>query len=128
MAKKDEAYILGKYTDDAEFKIFTGNLNFEKSKYYVYNSISNGLMCHQWKRKVILPLVMLSLWCKMEAKSQYDAIEGGNATFQTNWRIASNQWHFFHYSDGITQYDAVATAKQIDHFTWGVCGDWGVSE
>ncbi len=40
--KKNEAYILGKYTDDAEFKIFTGNLNFEKGKYYVYNSISNG--------------------------------------------------------------------------------------
>lgn len=41
-AKKNEAYILGKYTDDAEFKIFTGNLSFEKGKYYVYNSISNG--------------------------------------------------------------------------------------
>ena len=40
--KKDDAYILGKYTDNAEFKIFTGNLNFEKGKYYVYNSISNG--------------------------------------------------------------------------------------
>ena len=40
--KKNDAYILGKYTDDAEFKIFTGNLNFEKGKYYVYNSISNG--------------------------------------------------------------------------------------
>lgn len=42
VTKKNEAYILGKYTDDAEFKIFTGNLNFEKGKYYVYNSISNG--------------------------------------------------------------------------------------
>ena len=42
VAKKNEAYILGKYTDDAEFKIFTGNLSFEKGKYYVYNSISNG--------------------------------------------------------------------------------------
>lgn len=40
--KKNEAYILGKYTDDAEFKIYTGNLNFEKGKYYIYNSISNG--------------------------------------------------------------------------------------
>lgn len=42
VAKKNDAYIFGKYTDDAEFKIFTGNLNFEKGKYYVYNSISNG--------------------------------------------------------------------------------------
>lgn len=42
VAKKNEAYILGKYTDNAEFKIFTGYLNFEKAKYYVYNSISNG--------------------------------------------------------------------------------------
>ena len=41
-AKKSSAYILGKYTDNAEFKIFTSNLNFEKGKYYVYNSVSNG--------------------------------------------------------------------------------------
>ena len=42
VAQKNDAYILGKYTDNAEFKIFTGNLNFEKGKYYVYNSVSNG--------------------------------------------------------------------------------------
>ena len=40
--KKNDAYILGKYTDGAEFKIFTSNLNFEKGKYYVYNSVSNS--------------------------------------------------------------------------------------
>ena len=40
--KKKDAYILGKYTDGAEFKVFTGNLEFEKGKYYVYNSVSNG--------------------------------------------------------------------------------------
>ena len=40
--KKDESYILGTYKDDAEFKIYTGNLTFEKGKYYVYNSVSNG--------------------------------------------------------------------------------------
>ncbi len=40
--KKNDAYILGKYTDEAEFKVFTGNLNFEKGKYYVYNSVSNS--------------------------------------------------------------------------------------
>lgn len=39
---KNAAYIQGKYTDDAEFKIFTGNLDFEKGKYYIYNSISGG--------------------------------------------------------------------------------------
>jgi len=39
---KNNAYIKGIYTDEAEFKIFTGNLNFEKGKYYVYNSVSNG--------------------------------------------------------------------------------------
>lgn len=41
-AEKNNAYILGKYTNNAEFKVFTGNLNFEKGKYYVYNSVSNG--------------------------------------------------------------------------------------
>ena len=39
--QKDTAYILGKYSDDAEFMVFTGKLNFEKGKYYVYNSVSN---------------------------------------------------------------------------------------
>ncbi|MBQ9077312.1 MAG: SUMF1/EgtB/PvdO family nonheme iron enzyme [Muribaculaceae bacterium] len=43
VSSKNEAYIIGKYTNDAEFLIYTGNLNFEKGKYYVYNSVSNGL-------------------------------------------------------------------------------------
>ncbi|MBQ5669904.1 MAG: hypothetical protein IIV29_04365, partial [Tidjanibacter sp.] len=38
---KNKAYILGKYTNGAEFQIFTGNLNFSKGKYYVYNSVDN---------------------------------------------------------------------------------------
>ena len=40
--QKSNAYIWGRYTNKAEFKAFTGNLNFEKGKYYVYNSVSNG--------------------------------------------------------------------------------------
>lgn len=40
-AHKDKAYILGTYTNGAEFQISTGNLKFAKGKYYVYNSIDN---------------------------------------------------------------------------------------
>ena len=40
-AHKDKAYILGAYTNGAEFQISTGNLKFTKGKYYVYNSIDN---------------------------------------------------------------------------------------
>ena len=40
--KRSDAYILGQYTSNAEFKVFTGSLDFEKGKYYVYNSVSNG--------------------------------------------------------------------------------------
>lgn len=40
--KRSDAYILGQYTSNAEFKVFTGYLSFEKGKYYVYNSVSNG--------------------------------------------------------------------------------------
>lgn len=39
--KQNEAYLIGTYVDNAEFKIFTGNLNFQKGKYYVFNSVSN---------------------------------------------------------------------------------------
>ena len=38
-SKKDEAYISGTYTNSAEFQIKTGALNFEKGKYYVYNTM-----------------------------------------------------------------------------------------
>lgn len=55
---------------------------------------------------------------------QYDTVNGGDNAFQENWRIAPNQWHFFHYDEGATSYNALKTDKQIDHFTWGVCGDW----
>lgn len=40
--KKDKAYLQGVYSDGAEFKFFTGNANFEKGKYYVYNSVAGG--------------------------------------------------------------------------------------
>lgn len=40
--KKDEAYLQGVYSDGAEFKFYTGNVNFEKGKYYVYNSFAGG--------------------------------------------------------------------------------------
>ena len=40
-AHKDKAYILGAYTNGAEFQIYTGNLKFTKGKYYVYNSVDN---------------------------------------------------------------------------------------
>ena len=40
-AHKDKAYILGTYTNGAEFHISTGNLKFAKGKYYVYNSVDN---------------------------------------------------------------------------------------
>lgn len=39
---KDTAHIFGKYTDSEYFKVFTGNLVFEKGKYYIYNSIAGG--------------------------------------------------------------------------------------
>ena len=34
-----ESYLLGKHSNDANFKVFTGNLGFDKGKYYIYNSI-----------------------------------------------------------------------------------------
>lgn len=40
--KQDKAYIGGTYTDNAEFKCYTGNLAFEKGKYYVYSSVTGG--------------------------------------------------------------------------------------
>lgn len=55
---------------------------------------------------------------------QYDAVNGGGELFQENWKIASSQWHFFRYDEGITSYQTSKTDKQIDHFTWGVCGEW----
>lgn len=37
---KDAAYLSGTHTNGTTFKITTGNLSFEKGKYYVYNDIS----------------------------------------------------------------------------------------
>ena len=33
------AYLIGKHTDNTEFKIFTGKLIYEKGKYYIYNDV-----------------------------------------------------------------------------------------
>lgn len=40
--KKDKAYIQGVYSDSAEFTFLTGSANFEKGKYYIYNSVAGG--------------------------------------------------------------------------------------
>ena len=41
---KNNAYIIGTYNDNAVFKVSTGNLNFEKGKYYVYDSMTNSFV------------------------------------------------------------------------------------
>ena len=55
---------------------------------------------------------------------QYDAINAGNESFQENWKLSPNQWSVFHYDKNETSYDASSTDKQVDLFTWGVCGNW----
>ena len=55
---------------------------------------------------------------------QYDAVNGGDRSFQTNWRIAPSQWHFFRYDISSSTYTINVDDEQIDHFTWGTCGNW----
>ena len=38
--KQDQAYLEGTHTNDTKFKIYTGSLNYEIGKYYVYNDIN----------------------------------------------------------------------------------------
>ena len=38
--KQDQAYLEGLHTNDTQFKIYTGKLNYEIGKYYVYNDIN----------------------------------------------------------------------------------------
>ena len=38
--KQAQAYLEGRHTNDTQFKIYTGNLNYEIGKYYVYNDIN----------------------------------------------------------------------------------------
>jgi hypothetical protein len=61
-------------------------------------------------------------WAK--GNLQYDAVNGGNDTFQENWKLAPNQWHYYRYDEGLESYEVLKSDKQVDHFTWGVCGDW----
>ena len=38
--KKDQAYLEGSHTNGTQFRIYTGNLNYETGKYYIYNDIN----------------------------------------------------------------------------------------
>lgn len=42
--KQSSAYIGGTYNDSIGFKCYTGNLLFEKGRYYVYSSVTGGFM------------------------------------------------------------------------------------
>ena len=46
-SNRQAAYIRGIYSDKAEFKSYTGNLNFEKGKYYVYSSVTGWVTAPQ---------------------------------------------------------------------------------
>jgi len=39
-SNKDKAYIEGTRKDNSSFNVFTGNLSFEKGKYYIYNNVA----------------------------------------------------------------------------------------
>ena len=120
--QKDNAYIWGKYTDNAEFKIFTGNLNFEKGKYYVYNSVSNGFDVPPMENGSVNKFIEVCGIKWATGNLQYDKNFNGENNFQQNWRIAPYQWHYFNYDNKATEYSIDTCANNIDHFTWGVCG------
>ena len=39
---QEKAWIGGEYTNGASFRIYANNLQFEKGKYYIYNSVTNN--------------------------------------------------------------------------------------
>jgi len=133
-AKKNDAYILGRYTDDAEFKIFTGNLYFEKGKYYVYNSISNGFDVppmeegNEPNREVAdaIDLGLSVKWASWNVGA--DKPEGlgnlyawGELSPKTDYSTSTYKL----YSNGYTKYGSVDNKYQLDseddvaQQTWG---------
>ncbi len=119
-AKKNEAYILGKYTDDAEFKIFTGNLNFEKGKYYVYNSVSNGFS---------VPPMEEGTNANREIEGfgrVADAVDLGLSVKWASWNVGASKIADYGGLYGAGDPTGLKTSTSIDDYYWkngeSICG------
>jgi len=88
--------------------------------------------CDSWYRNGMIPIRAIQRnssdyvevcgikWAK--GNLLYDAINGGDSGFETNWKLASEQWFYFNYADGYGQQTYDQWDNQIDHFNFGVCG------
>ena len=123
-AHKDKAYILGAYTNEAEFQISTGNLKFTKGKYYVYNSVDNDFNLppmEEGLKDISSKYIEICGIKWATGNLQYSNEINGDINFQPKWRIAPTQWHFFNYDK--EEYVCDSSSNGIDHFTWGICGN-----
>ncbi len=95
--------------------------------------------CDSWYRNGMIPIRAIKRgkndagyvevcgikWAK--GNLLYDAVNGGDQTFETNWKLAPEQWYYFNYADGFGQQTYDQWENQIDHFNFGVCGSNALS-
>lgn len=95
--------------------------------------------CDSWYRNGMIPIRAIKRgkndagyvevcgikWAK--GNLLYDAVDGGDQTFETNWKLAPEQWYYFNYADGFGQQTYDQWENQIDHFNFGVCGSNALS-
>lgn len=120
----NDAYIIGKFTNNAEFKIYTGELTFTKGKFYVYNSVNNELNIppmEEGLKDISSKYIEICGIKWATGNLQYSNEINGDINFQPKWRIAPTQWHFFNYDK--EEYVCDSSSNGIDHFTWGICGN-----
>lgn len=98
---------------------------------------ANGT-CDSWYRNGMIPIRAIKRdkttdyvevcgikWAK--GNLLYDAVNGGDNHFQTNWKLASEQWFYYNYADGYGEQTYDQWDNQIDHFNFGVCGSNALS-
>ena len=95
--------------------------------------------CDSWYRNGMIPIRAIKRdnrkinyvevcgikWAK--GNLLYDAVNGGDQSFETNWKLAPEQWYYFNYADGFGQQTYDQWENQIDHFNFGVCGSNALS-
>lgn len=121
--KQSSAYLSGTYSNGAEFRCYTGNLGFERGKYYVYNTITGGFTIPEMEEggfdNNAVDLGLSVKWRSMNLGAQFETDYGGRYAWGEVTTKTSYNWNNYKWCNGsfssMTKYCTNSSYGTVDN-------------